>query len=69
MKEIAYRWSAQDLYTLDKMPYIGHITENSPRILIATGYRKRGMTNSTVAATLLKDIMQEKDNKYIHNFS
>lgn len=69
MKEIAYRWSAQDLYTLDKMPYIGHITENSPRILIATGYRKWGMTNGTFAATLLKDIILENDNKYKELFS
>ncbi|MEH6943200.1 FAD-dependent oxidoreductase [Bacillus sp. JJ722] len=25
--DIAYRWSAQDLKTLDDIPYVGHITE------------------------------------------
>lgn len=40
-----YRWSAQDLYTLDKVPYIGPITSKQKNIFVATGYRKWGMTN------------------------
>ncbi|MFO1442578.1 FAD-dependent oxidoreductase [Bacillus sp. Bva_UNVM-123] len=59
-----YRWSAQDLITLDKVPYIGQITANKHGILVATGYRKWGMTNGTAAALLLKDIIMEKDNPY-----
>ncbi len=53
IEQIPYRWSAQDLITLDKIPYIGHINENNPNIFVATGYRKWGMTTSTVAAQLL----------------
>lgn len=62
--EFPYRWSAQDLITLDKVPYIGPITANRQSILVATGYRKWGMTNGTAAALLLKDIIMEKENPY-----
>lgn len=64
IKEYLYRWSAQDIYTLDKVPYIGPITANQPRVLMATGYRKWGMSNGTAAALLLKDYILEKDNPY-----
>lgn len=61
LKEILYRWSAQDLFTLDKMPYIGQQFTDVPHLLVATGYRKWGMTNSMVAAMLnTKIILGEK---------
>ncbi|MCI1695070.1 FAD-dependent oxidoreductase [Aneurinibacillus aneurinilyticus] len=69
IKEVPYRWSAQDLITLDKIPYVGHITSNHPNIFVATGYRKWGMTNSTVAALLIRDLIMEKDNPYHELYS
>lgn len=69
IKEYKYRWSAQDIYTLDKIPYVGPITENQPNVLIATGYRKWGMTNGTSASHLLKDIVLNKENRYKDLFS
>ena len=64
VKEIAYRWSAQDLVTLDKMPYIGKITPGSDRILVATGYRKWGMTSGTAAARLLTSLALGNEDPY-----
>lgn len=64
IKEIVYRWSAQDLITLDKVPYIGELTSGNPNVLVATGYRKWGMTTGTTAALLLRDIIMKKDNPY-----
>ncbi|MCL6584900.1 MAG: FAD-dependent oxidoreductase [Anoxybacillus sp.] len=61
---IPYRWSAQDLTTLDKVPYIGHMTANTPNVYVATGYRKWGMTNGTVAGLLLSDLILGRDNRY-----
>lgn len=66
---IPYRWSAQDLITLDKIPYIGPATSNKPHILISTGYAKWGMTNGTIAALLLTDIILEKENRYAELFT
>src|SRR5690625_5997295 len=42
--DIPYRWSAQDLVTLDKLPYIGPITRKRTNILVATGCRDRKST-------------------------
>jgi glycine/D-amino acid oxidase-like deaminating enzyme/nitrite reductase/ring-hydroxylating ferredoxin subunit len=69
IKEIPYRWSAQDLVTLDNVPYIGPITSGKDNILVATGYRKWGMTNGTAAALLLRDIVLERDNPYRELFA
>ncbi|PAL05865.1 FAD-dependent oxidoreductase [Peribacillus simplex] len=64
LSDIIYRWSAQDLITLDKIPYIGEITSGEPNILIATGYRKWGMSNGTAAALLFRDMILGKGSKY-----
>ncbi|MEX3712694.1 FAD-dependent oxidoreductase [Cytobacillus horneckiae] len=69
ISEYPYRWSAQDLTTLDKVPYIGPITSNQNNIFVATGFRKWGMTNGTTAALLLKDLILEKSNPYQQLFS
>ncbi len=64
VEKIFYRWSAQDLITLDKIPYIGEITSSQPNVLIATGFRKWGMTNGTAAALLFRDMVLGKRNAY-----
>ncbi|AXI09812.1 FAD-dependent oxidoreductase [Oceanobacillus zhaokaii] len=64
LESIPYYWSAQDLVTLDKVPYIGELTSGHPNILIATGYRKWGMSNGTAAALLFRDIILDKKNNY-----
>ncbi|MFD1735064.1 FAD-dependent oxidoreductase [Bacillus salitolerans] len=69
IEKVVNRWSAQDLTTLDKLPYVGAITENTPNILVATGYRKWGMTNGTAAGLLLKDLIVKQDSPYKELFS
>lgn len=64
VKDIRYRWSAQDLRTLDKVPYIGLMTAGTPNIYVATGYRKWGMTNGTAAGMMLSDLIIGRDNRY-----
>ena len=64
VEEFSYRWSAQDLTTLDKLPYIGSLTDNERKIFVATGYRKWGMTNGTIAAKIIADKILDKENQY-----
>lgn len=64
IEDFVYRWSAQDLTTLDKLPYIGPITKGQDSVLVATGYRKWGMTNGTAAAHILADTVLERENPY-----
>ncbi len=67
-KEIC-RWATQDCMTLDEVPYIGHYSKNTPNLYVATGYNKWGMTSSMVAATILTDLVQGKENIYSEIFS
>ncbi|PAV29431.1 FAD-dependent oxidoreductase [Virgibacillus profundi] len=69
ISDFVYRWSAQDLTTLDKLPYIGPATKSEDAILVATGFRKWGMTNGTIAAKILSDRILERDNPYQELFS
>lgn len=64
VKEYLFRWSTQDLITLDKLPYVGRISDTESNIYVATGFRKWGMTNSTAAAQLIKDLILERENPY-----
>lgn len=64
IEEIPYHWSAQDLTTLDKVPYIGELTLNHPKIMVATGFRKWGMTNGIVAAKMFYDKVTATENPY-----
>lgn len=57
VKDIPYRWSTQDCMTLDSIPYVGYFTSSSRNIYVATGFGKWGMTNSTVSAIILRDLI------------
>ncbi len=59
-----YRFSTQDYYTFDKLPYIGRLNLKSPHIIVATGYKKWGMTTSHVAAILARDLITNKKTAY-----
>ncbi|MBT2288200.1 FAD-dependent oxidoreductase [Paenibacillus albidus] len=63
IKAIPYRWSAQDLITLDRVPYIGKMSDED-EMYVATGFAKWGMTTGTLAARLIADLIQHKDNPY-----
>ncbi|SHN88494.1 FAD-dependent oxidoreductase [Desulfitobacterium chlororespirans] len=55
VEEFPYHWSTQDCTTLDEVPYIGQISRSKPNLLIATGFRKWGMTQGTAAALIIRD--------------
>jgi glycine/D-amino acid oxidase-like deaminating enzyme/nitrite reductase/ring-hydroxylating ferredoxin subunit len=65
----SYRWSAQDYESLDKIPYVGNITSKHGNILVATGFRKWGMTNGTSAAILLSSLITGEDSKFKELFN
>lgn len=69
IKDYAYRWSAQDLITVDNLPFIGQFSSEREHILMATGYKKWGMTTGTVAGHLLSDLVLNRDNPYKELYS
>ncbi len=64
-----YRWATQDCMSLDGMPYVGQYSKATPNLFVATGFNKWGMTSSMVAATVLADLVQGKDNEWAELFS
>jgi glycine/D-amino acid oxidase-like deaminating enzyme/nitrite reductase/ring-hydroxylating ferredoxin subunit len=52
---IRHSWSAQDFMPADGVPYIGRLTPRSEHRLVATGFKKWGITHATVAAMILRD--------------
>ena len=67
--EIVGKWATQDCMTLDDIPYIGPYSKSMPDVFVATGFNKWGMTNAMVAANILCDLVQEKENPYTSVFS
>ena len=64
VKAIEYRWSTQDNVTVDRVPYIGKASTGSERLYVATGFGGWGMTNSTVSAMILSDLILGRDNDW-----
>lgn len=63
-QSVLYRWSAQDLVTPDKVPYIGRMSEGPDNVFVATGFRKWGMTHGTLSGMLISDLILGRDNPY-----
>ena len=53
----AAHWSAQDCMTASGVPYIGQFSRKNPDFLIATGFRKWGMTSAMAAAEILTGLI------------
>ena len=64
-----YRWAAQDCMSLDEIPYVGRYSRRTPDLYVATGFNKWGMTSAMMAASILTDLVQGKDNPYAEVFS
>ena len=66
--EVLYKWSAEDCITLDKIPYIGPFSTLMPNVFIATGFNKWGNTSSNIAANIIKDLIEGKENEFLDIF-
>jgi len=55
VRQVRYRWSAQDYRTHDRLPYVGPLSHLPSHVRVATGFNKWGMTNGTAAAVALAD--------------
>jgi glycine/D-amino acid oxidase-like deaminating enzyme/nitrite reductase/ring-hydroxylating ferredoxin subunit len=60
------RWSAQDYYSFDGLPYVGKIGARSEHVYIATAFAAWGMTNGTAAAMLLSDLIVGEGNRWAY---
>lgn len=59
--ELTHVWSAQDYATTDGLPLVGRLLPLDPRLYVATGYAKWGMTTAVAAALVLAaDILNDR---------
>ncbi|WP_373737138.1 FAD-dependent oxidoreductase [Jeotgalibaca porci] len=68
LTDVMNHWSAQDMTTLDKMPYIGEMTKRTPDISVATGFNKWGMAAGAIAGKVLSDAILGNENSYTRLF-
>jgi glycine/D-amino acid oxidase-like deaminating enzyme/nitrite reductase/ring-hydroxylating ferredoxin subunit len=66
--QFRYHWSAEEVSTLDGIPFVGQIAPVSSRVLTATGFAGWGMTNGTAAALMLRDVVLGQDNPWLTTF-
>lgn len=64
LESVQYHWSAQDMTTLDKVPYIGKMTRSSKNVFVATGFNKWGMAMCAYSGVLLTDIILGNETVY-----
>ncbi len=51
-QRVTHHWSTQDNHAADRLPFIGRMP-GTPTVWVATGFGSWGMTNGTMAATML----------------
>lgn len=61
-----YTWMNQDIMSHDNLPFIGKIEEN---LYLATAYNAWGMTNGTIAAKVISDLIKKRENPYEELFN
>lgn len=66
---ITNRWSAQDCVSIDNIPFIGRYSTSLPRVYVATGFNKWGMSLSMVSADIICDLIMTNKSKYEKVFS
>ena len=62
--EFVSEWTNQDVMTHDGLPFIGRYSFFTPRIFVATGFGKWGMSLSAVASDLIADLICDRKNDY-----
>lgn len=60
LQEVRYRWSTQDSFSMDHLPFVGSVGQEA--ILTATGFGGWGLSNGVAAAQLLADTILERPN-------
>jgi glycine/D-amino acid oxidase-like deaminating enzyme/nitrite reductase/ring-hydroxylating ferredoxin subunit len=66
---VDHRWSAHDYSPVDGVPYVGRLNPLSRHVWTATGYRKWGMTNGTVAAMILAGLVTGEGHPWAATFN
>jgi glycine/D-amino acid oxidase-like deaminating enzyme len=67
--EITHSWSDRDYLAYDDVPLIGKLYPWSRNLYVATAFRKWGLSNGTVAAMILRDMISGQPNPWQDTFT
>ncbi|MEO6304905.1 MAG: FAD-dependent oxidoreductase [Bacteroidia bacterium] len=62
--DIIFKWSGQVMEPMDSLAYIGRNPFDKDNVYIVTGDSGNGMTHTTIAAMLITDLINGKENKF-----
>jgi glycine/D-amino acid oxidase-like deaminating enzyme/nitrite reductase/ring-hydroxylating ferredoxin subunit len=68
LTDVRFEWGGQNYKPADLLPYIGRKSSDS-NIFIATGFSTDGLVYGTLAAMLMSDEIQKKDNPWASLYS
>jgi Rieske Fe-S protein len=68
LERFEYRWATQDAIPVDSVPMIGRLLPHSPRVLVASGFRKWGYAAGAVAGAILTDQVLGRENPWAFAF-
>jgi glycine/D-amino acid oxidase-like deaminating enzyme/nitrite reductase/ring-hydroxylating ferredoxin subunit len=68
VEEVTHRWSAQDPTPYDDLPVVGPYMPGSPRLFVASGFMKWGLTGGTFAAMILRGLLTEGEHPWASAF-
>jgi Rieske Fe-S protein len=66
--EVRYRWSTQDEFSIDGLPFIGRVGEPDSHVHVATGFGGWGLTNGSVGALVIRDAILDRPNPWARVF-
>jgi glycine/D-amino acid oxidase-like deaminating enzyme/nitrite reductase/ring-hydroxylating ferredoxin subunit len=69
VQAVTHRWSAQDPVSYDHLPIVGPYTPGSGRLFVASAFMKWGLSGGTMAAMLLRDVMNGRSNPWARVFN
>ncbi len=64
VRDFENRWSTQDYFPVDGLPYVGRIGAGPGHVYVATAFRGWGLSNGTAAAMLLSDLITGRGNEW-----
>ena len=64
IRDIAYAWSGQVMQSVDGLAFIGRNPMDKGNVYVVTGDSGTGMTSSTIAAILITDLIEGRENPW-----
>src|SRR6185503_15521924 len=64
IRDLAYTWSGQVMQSIDGLAFIGRNPMDKGNVYVVTGDSGTGMTYATIAAILITDLIEERENPW-----